>query len=153
MYKNIAFVMSELSCAERLGVLGVRHFSKHRLVIHHFEVNLDALSPGARAIAENIYTTENADDLSLIYVSGPTVKELMIKDHVPDDEIKKYELMMGNKYMNSPVTEPWVFDKLRHYETPEEYFERQVSKMKEYGWLYISGTYRFSERITINYKL
>lgn len=151
MYKNIAFVMSELSCAERLGVLGVRHFSKHRLVIHHFEVNLDALSPGARAIAENIYTTENADDLSLIYVSGPTRKELMIKDNVPEKEIEEYERMWGDA--NEPVIEPWVFDKLRHYETPEEYFERQVSKMKEYGWLYISHTHRFSERITINYKL
>lgn len=148
MKKEIGFVMNGMCASKKLGIQTSRY-----ITIADLSVDLDVLSPGARAIAENIYTTENADDLSLIYVSGPTVKELMIKDHVPDDEIKKYELMMGNKYMNSPVTEPWVFDKLRHYETPEEYFERQVSKMKEYGWLYISSTYRFSERITINYKL
>lgn len=146
MKKEIGFVMNGMCASKKLGIQTSRY-----ITIADLSVDLDVLSPGARAIAENIYTTENADDLSLIYVSGPTRKELMIKDNVPEKEIEAYERMWGDA--NEPVIEPWMFDKLRHYETPEEYFERQVSKMKEYGWLYISHTYMFSKHISINYKL
>ena len=137
MRKRIPFILSK-QLARSYGYKGNGY-----KVEEDFEVNLDKLSPAARFIAEGIYTTDNSDDLSNIRVYGDTPRNLMLRDNVPAEEIELQDKVFGR--LDEPVNTIWLFDGLRTYESPEFYFERQVEKMKNLGWLKME-TCHFEEK-------
>ena len=126
IYKEIYMVMSK-KVARSYGYQG-----NSLLVRIEFDVDLDKLSPPARAIAENIYTTDNHDDLSNIRCYGPTQRELLIKEG-RQDEIPKIIKHFGEDILDGPSNFMWWFDGLRINETPEDYFERQAKDMRDKG--------------------
>lgn len=89
-----------------------------------FDVDLDALSPVARLIAEKVFTTWNGDDASNLFVeSNKTNIELNPAFHcryAPDWKDKKPRIC-------------WRFDQMRDDESPEKYFERQAEKIASAG--------------------
>lgn len=133
------------------------HVSNAPICFKLFEVDLEKLSPSARAVAENICTTNKRDDASNVFLEGATqreVKEYVEKLYENKDYLTLHELgYWGNREQdmeNFAMAETcfgivpekrrttlWRFDVIREHETPEEYFERQVEKMRENGWIRI----------------
>lgn len=132
MIKKINLIMNE-TVARSYGYQG-----NSLLVGIEFDVDLDKLSPPARAIAENICTTDNHDDLSNIRCYGPTQRELLIKEG-RQDEIPKIIKHFGEDILDEPSNIMWWFDSLRINETPEDYFERHAKDMRDHGVLRISN--------------
>ena len=133
MTRTIDMCMSGYAAQKRLGYGG-----EYYMVHTKFDVDLDKLSPAARVIATSIYTTDRRDDLSLLWVEGPSVKEILLKDG-QEEEYKLLKKAYEN-YVENPTVRVWPFDFLKHYETPEQYFERQAKEMKGYGWLKIKSS-------------
>lgn len=131
MEKDMILVTSGYVAKNKYGY----HGSAKRVNIH-LTINLDVLSPAARVIATNICTTEWRDDLSNIWVEGPSLRERAVKEG-KEKECAECERVCGKEYVEKPTFQLWSFDYLKGYETPEEYFERQVRQMKENGWLKI----------------
>ena len=97
------------------------------------QVDLSKLSPTALHLAKAVYTLENADDLSSVYVEGPTQRELYIKEGKLD-ELKRFEEFYGSEYFDEPTVQVWHWDCLKRKETPEEYFERHAKMIEKLGW-------------------
>lgn len=143
MKKKIDLITSGYVATNKYGYTG-----KARKVRIPCEVDLDVLSPAAKVIAENIATTSSSDDLSSIWVEGPSLKELAVKEG-KEKECAKMERFLGKGLVyivEDPTVREWPFDYLRGYETPEGYFERQAKEMKENGWLKIKRS-TFNENI------
>ncbi|HOJ10894.1 MAG TPA: hypothetical protein PK733_09925 [Clostridiales bacterium] len=124
--KNITFIVTEAT-ARDMGYSG-----NADLVRVNLQVDLSRLSYKARKLAESVWTLERADDLSKVYVTGPTQRELYIKDGRLD-ELKRYECIYGSEYFDKPTVIVWGWDCLKKHETPEEYFERHVKMIGEAG--------------------
>lgn len=138
MKKNIDFIMSGKT-AKKYGYSG-----EAKRVSIECEVDLDALSPAARAIAENICTTYNRDDLSDIRLEGPSLIEwaTITGNEKECEKLERVGKVFGKDYIERPQSTIWPFDYLRNSETPEEYFERQVEYMRENHWLRIASSTR-----------
>ncbi len=142
MIKKIDMVMSRSAASKRFGYKGTGY-----IVWYEMNVDLGRLSPAARFIAENIATTENRDDLSTIRVYGPTGRQVLEKAGRYED-IRNYEQVFGID-LDRPVSQTWRFDGLRVNESPEDYFERQVDKMKKNGWLRIQNGWKSEKDLPI----
>lgn len=96
------------------------------------QVDLSKLSPTALDLAQAVYSLENADDLSKVWVVGPTQRELFIKEEKLED-LELYKKVFPSEDLDKPTKIVWHWDCLRGTETPEEYFERHGEMIKEAG--------------------
>lgn len=126
--KDITFIVTSRT-ARGMGYKG-----NADLVRVLLPVDLGKLSSAAYKLANAVSTLENQDDLSTIYVEGPTSREIYYKQGRLD-EIKRFEKFCGSELLDKPVTIVWWWDCLRWKETPEEYFERHAKMIEEAGGL------------------
>jgi hypothetical protein len=115
-------------------------------------VDLGKLSSAAYKLANAVSTLENQDDLSNIYVEGPTQRELYIKEGKLD-ELKRFEEFYGSEYFDKPTVIVWHWDSLKRKETPEEYFERHAKMIEEAGGLRVYGREAISTEKIELYRL
>ena len=126
--KDITFIVTSKT-ARGMGYKG-----NADLVRVLLPVDLGKLSLTAYKLANAVSTLENQDDLSTIYVEGPTSREIYFKQGRLD-EIKRFEKFSESELLDKPVTIVWWWDCLRWKETPEEYFERHAKMIEEAGGL------------------
>ena len=142
--KEIDMVMSGHTARKKYGYTG----NADRCTTT-FKVDLNKLTPLARVIAESIYTTDLKDDLSLIYLEGPSISASRLAEKLPDIP-EQYRKAFGDEFFDTPVVDYWRFDYMRGTETPEEYFERQAQEMRDAGWYSIK---RNALSKNINYEI
>lgn len=92
------------------------------------EIDLDRLSPAARFLADSILTTVTGDDLSIVYVCGPSPRER----NIDQDEIAIMDRQFPG-LADNPETITWSWPELRTNEDPVSYFERQAADMHRIG--------------------
>ena len=126
--KDITFIVTSKT-ARGMGYKG-----NADLVRVLLPVDLGKLSSTAYKLANAVSTLENQDDLSTIYVEGPTSREIYFKQGRLD-EIKRFEKFSESELLDKPVTIVWWWHCLRWKETPEEYFERHAKMIEEAGGL------------------
>jgi hypothetical protein len=126
--KDITFIVTSKT-ARGMGYKG-----NADLVRVLLPVDLGKLSSTAYKLANAVSTLENQDDLSTIYVEGPTSREIYFKQGRLN-EIKRFEKFSESELLDKPVTIVWWWDCLRWKETPEEYFERHAKMIEEAGGL------------------
>ena len=110
MTKEITMVVTCKTAQRRY-----RYHGNRPLVRVPERVDCEKLSAPARLIAESILTTARDDDMSLIWVTGPSIYERLQSEGKTEDSIV------------------WRFDALRLDESTEQYFERQVDAMLKAG--------------------
>jgi hypothetical protein len=126
--KDITFIVTSRT-ARGMGYKG-----NADLVRVLLPVDLGKLSSAANKLAQAVCTLENRDDLSKVYVEGPTQRELYIKGGKLD-ELKRFEEFYGSEYFDKPTVIVWHWDCLKRKETPGEYFERHAKMIEEAGGL------------------
>ncbi len=98
------------------------------------DVKVDKLNGTARKLAELIYTTENADDLSNVFVRSPKINLDFMKEMLKsDEEIENIKRVFGEEILEERPVMTWTWDKLRENETPEQYFERHARNLDNIG--------------------
>lgn len=98
------------------------------------EVDLELLEETARKVAEMIYTTENGDDLSEVFIrSDKTNVELMREEGKSEEDIERVRKYFGDSILADNPRITWTWDKLRVGETPEEYFNRHAKEVDRIG--------------------
>jgi hypothetical protein len=143
----IEFVVSS-SYVRKAGAIPIRA----RIYHWTLPVELDVLSQVARTLANSILTTDNADDLSLVYVRDQKTiwerqVELAEKMYLDADSrleylatIKRmYFSEVGQRHRHGVIT--WRWDTLKWNETPEEYFERHSRAILDQGGLVLGNPY------------
>lgn len=127
MIKTIIFVVTAATARKTLGYEGIVD-----LVRVPMQVDLSKLSETALNLALAVSTLERADDLSKLYIEGPTQRELFIKAGKLK-ELELYERVYGSENFDKPILITWRWDCLRRIETPENYFERHAKRIEEIG--------------------
>ncbi len=122
--KYITFIVTEAN-ARVMGYKGIADLVRVAL-----PVNLDKLSLAANKLAQAVSTLEKRDDLSKVYVAGPTQREVYIQEGRLK-ELQRFERFYGSEYFDSPTVIVWGWDCLRRKETPEEYFERHAKMIEK----------------------
>lgn len=113
------------------SILFVTEYSK-RLEIK--DVDTEKLEGTAKSLAELIITTENADDLSKVYVKGPKIDLDFMEEMLQDDEeVERIKRVFGEEIQKEGAVIIWTWDKLGADETPEQYFERHARKIDNLG--------------------
>lgn len=126
MEKQITMVVSYKTAQRRY-----RYQGHCALVRVPERVDCEKLSPPARMIAESIHTTERADDLSLIWVTGPSMYDSFVSEGKPEEA--EAALRNYGDLVSRPQSIVWNFDTLRLEESTEQFFERQVEAMRDMG--------------------
>lgn len=98
-------------------------------------VDCEKLSPPARMIAESIHTTERADDLGQIWVTGPSMYDSLVSEGKPEEA--EAALRNYGDLASQPQSIVWNFDTLRLDESTEQFFERHVEIMRRMGVCFI----------------
>ena len=95
----------------------------------YFDVDLDKLSPIAKFMAQNILTTVNQDDYSVINCYGPSDLAFTLMDgkHTLEQVVQRNK-DWDTQSLNVSFTFYWE-KYLPEKETPEEYLERQAQKV------------------------
>lgn len=128
----------------KLIEFAVRHPDfRSKTALQQWRVTLNSLSPAARFLAENILTTDNTDDTSLIYVVGLSPRE---KNNDPEEIAMMDRCYPG--YADKRETITWKWPPFRSNDTPKKYFERQITDMRRAGGLLIKS--RFNEEYDIS---
>lgn len=113
------------------SILFVTEYSK-RLEIK--DVDTEKLEGTAKSLAELIITTENADDLSKVYVKGPKIDLDFMEEMLQDDEeVERIKRVFGEEIQKEGAVIIWTWDKLGADETPEQYFERHAREIDNLG--------------------
>lgn len=126
MTKEITMVVTCKTAQRRY-----RYHGNRPLVRVPERVDCEKLSAPARLIAESILTTARDDDMSLIWVTGPSIYERLQSEGKTEEA--NCALRNFGDLANSPDSIVWRFDALRLDESTEQYFERQVDAMLKAG--------------------
>lgn len=104
------------------------------LTLKTLGVNLHRLTGTARTLVELICTTENYDDLSIVYVrNSKTNEELYREEGKIAEEINLVREIFGEEILNTYPTIIWKWDLKSCYETPENYFKRHAAMIDKLG--------------------
>ncbi len=131
--EDTTFMVSAGIAKERFGYAGCAD-----LVRVPLKVDTSKLSDLGKIIAYSIITFENCDTLSTLWCYGPTQRELFIKEGRSKEYIDKIGQAFGEEWLDEDICIRWHWNRLKKYETPEQYIERQVEEMRNAGVKYFS---------------
>ena len=111
-------------------------------------VELETLSTVARQLADLVCTTENADDLSTVYIRCKLSNREKWREQAekrPWDTYARQQAEAWERVDDMPLVNPYYWDDIREHETPEQYFERHAARITAEGWYVVGGWMRDTE--------
>jgi hypothetical protein len=125
--KEITFVVTAATA------IGMGFKGNADLVRVVLPVDLNKLTTKALELAKSVSTLERKDDLSKVYVVGPTQRELFIKEG-KIEEMERFIRFWGSEEdLDKSTTIVWCWDCLKRNETTEQYFERHAAMIEKAG--------------------
>ncbi len=124
----VSFVVSRDTAMDNYGYNGNEDW-----VLVPMKVDLDKLSPIGKILACSLLYFVPDETLSEVMCLGPTELEICRMNGMSQEDIDKLEKNMGYDFLHKPRVTCWFWDNLRSGESPEEYIERQLQEMRDFG--------------------